>query len=722
MTVSTTDNTVIYRGNGAATEFAVPFKITDEDNLVVYRRVYATGEHHYTYSGTEYSYSGIGDDAGTLTLAGAALDDDYELVIQRIVPYTQELHIVNVGGFYPDTVEAQLDLMVMGLQQLGDQVSRSVRFSLGHEADELIVTDGEGMFIGLDADLNPILLSGTGTDGALRTDLAASSGSSLLGYSATAGTTSTTVQAMLRRITWVTEYGATGDGTTDDTAAIQAAIDAAGTGGTVAFEPDKVYRIHTNVNPTQTTQGGIKLVDGVTLLLNGCELKALKSDNGAGSVIQSYHVDGWRIEGPGTITGEWDLHTGSSGENGNGITVFTSNDWVIGPGITIWNTWGDGIYVGSSQADPGSYSENWLIDSPHIHTIGRNGISVVAAKNFEIRSPHIHNVTRTAPRTGIDFEPDNGAYPNENGQVTNPNIYDCQSGGVAIVKANTNIQVTGGRLEAGNHGLNIGNNANQCRVIGTKIVNNNPTNASGTAIRVTASSPSSIVNFVVSDCEIRGGAGTGASPRGYTVDIPSGADIEITDCNVHTIGAGVPGIARIAGAPVKFRNNRCTIEVGSGDAAFAWLDIASGVTLGGNIYKNLSAVTPLNAVISTGIVWLADDYAVSPLPWFTGISGLLGPFGRRGITTRGDADASVTPRVQSNTQVWSAPLTANRAVTLDVSSSIRGDRLRVVRTAASTGAFSLNVGTGPLKALATGQWCEVEYDGSAWVLIAYGSL
>jgi hypothetical protein len=45
-----------------------------------------------------------------------------------------------------------------------------------------------------------------------------------------------------------------------------------------------------------------------------------------------------------------------------------------------------------------------------------------------------------------------------------------------------------------------------------------------------------------------------------------------------------------------------------------------------------------------------------------------------------------------------------------------------VRKATATGAFNLNVGTGPLKALAVGQWCEVEYDGTAWFLSQFGSL
>lgn len=49
-------------------------------------------------------------------------------------------------------------------------------------------------------------------------------------------------------------------------------------------------------------------------------------------------------------------------------------------------------------------------------------------------------------------------------------------------------------------------------------------------------------------------------------------------------------------------------------------------------------------------------------------------------------------------------------------------RFRIVRAAAATGVFNLNVGVGPLEALAAGQWCDVQYDGAAWVLVGFGSL
>lgn len=182
MTVSTLTNSVIYRGNGATTEFAVPFKVLDEDHLVVTRRDYVTGEVLYTYVGTDFTYDGIGDTAGTLTLAGAALDDDFELVIARIVPYTQDLDIVNSGGFYPETVEEQLDLIVMGVQQVADLAGRGTTVPVGEAGFELSkAADRAGKFYAFDADGGFVASSGTGTDDGLRTDLAEDTGATLIG-------------------------------------------------------------------------------------------------------------------------------------------------------------------------------------------------------------------------------------------------------------------------------------------------------------------------------------------------------------------------------------------------------------------------------------------------------------------------------------------------------------------------------------------------------------
>jgi hypothetical protein len=100
------------------------------------------------------------------------------------------------------------------------------------------------------------------------------------------------------------------------------------------------------------------------------------------------------------------------------------------------------------------------------------------------------------------------------------------------------------------------------------------------------------------------------------------------------------------------------------------------------------------------------------------------PQGLAGTASNGDAAATLNAGTSKKTQIWNAPLTAARAVTLQTTNVIDGDTFLITRTAASTGAFNLNVGTGPLKALATGQWCRVTYSSTlaAWVLSEFGSL
>lgn len=88
----------------------------------------------------------------------------------------------------------------------------------------------------------------------------------------------------------------------------------------------------------------------------------------------------------------------------------------------------------------------------------------------------------------------------------------------------------------------------------------------------------------------------------------------------------------------------------------------------------------------------------------------------------GNAAKTLTDGASEDTQIWDTAITADRAVTLSTTGVEDGAKFRTVRTASATGAFNLNVGTGPLKALAAGEWCDVEYDGSAWVLTAFGAL
>jgi len=76
-------------------------------------------------------------------------------------------------------------------------------------------------------------------------DLASTSGSSLIGFSQTGGTAVLrTAQARFRDTVSVKDFGATGDGTTDDTATMQAAINYAVANGRDLFIPDGTYIVN----------------------------------------------------------------------------------------------------------------------------------------------------------------------------------------------------------------------------------------------------------------------------------------------------------------------------------------------------------------------------------------------------------------------------------------------------------------------------------------------
>ena len=89
-------------------------------------------------------------------------------------------------------------------------------------------------------------------------------------------------------------------------------------------------------------------------------------------------------------------------------------------------------------------------------------------------------------------------------------------------------------------------------------------------------------------------------------------------------------------------------------------------------------------------------------------------------TVASDAAFTLTPLSSAPDQLHTGTLTANRAVTLSTTNAYSGARFRISRTGG--GAFTLDVGTGPLKALATNTWGEFVYDGAAWRLGAYGAL
>ncbi len=227
MTVSSTANVAKYRGNGATTVFAFPFLVLEETDLIVALQSYATGEMYTPLVAGQYTITGLGLDAGGSVTITPAIASTFNVVLERRVPYTQLTDIVNQSGFYPEDVERQFDLNVMQVQQLKEILDRTVKFPIGEVGGVLPAeTARAGMFLGFDAGGDVTVLSGTGADSALRTDLVADGGSLLFKFLAGGvGAEARTGQAKLRDSVNLKDFGVTANGVTNDTAKILSAFD-----------------------------------------------------------------------------------------------------------------------------------------------------------------------------------------------------------------------------------------------------------------------------------------------------------------------------------------------------------------------------------------------------------------------------------------------------------------------------------------------------------------
>ena len=95
------------------------------------------------------------------------------------------------------------------------------------------------------------------------------------------------------------------------------------------------------------------------------------------------------------------------------------------------------------------------------------------------------------------------------------------------------------------------------------------------------------------------------------------------------------------------------------------------------------------------------------------------PYQRQLIENAADAAIVLDPNLgDDSTVLQSAPLTATRLITLPTN-AFAGQRLNVVRDVGATGTADLSV--GGLKVLEVSEWCSLTYNGTAWILTAFGA-
>jgi hypothetical protein len=321
MTVSSDVNKITYAGNGSTQVFSVNYYFLADSHLQVVLITTAGVETVQTLT-TNYTVTGAGNEAGGSITMLVAPPTGVSVVIQRVVPATQETDYLANDPFPAESHERALDKLTMLVQQNERENDRSLKIPLSavpttstelpapvgnkllawnsnasaitnFDPADIITIVGQqtsygdvftgngvttdftlarspGSVFGLDVSINGVTqvpnvdytlggttLTFTSAPPAAASQILARYAEVYEEVSADAqnvryvpagtGAVTTTVQAKLRETVSVKDFGAVGDGVTDDTAAVNAAFVHAVTVNKTVYIPAGAYKISSTI-------------------------------------------------------------------------------------------------------------------------------------------------------------------------------------------------------------------------------------------------------------------------------------------------------------------------------------------------------------------------------------------------------------------------------------------------------------------------------------------
>lgn len=334
----------------------------------------------------------------------------------NFVNYTasQEIQTATAGQtvFTLTTMQYQpgtnsLAVFVDGVNQYGPGASYAYV-----ETDSTTVTFTTGLHVGADVKFTTTsLTTGNATN------------ASLVTYDPPfTGAVAETVAAKLAQTVSVKDFGAVGDGVTDDTAAIQAAIDAANS----VYFPAGTYLTNTVTLASNTHLHG----DGASSIIKqntttGASYGTLYVDSGSSSAfVENIYIEKLQLLGQVATLGFSEFEHLISA---SGVKDFTVENCLI-KGFR-----GDGVYIASS---PTAATERHNVNVSILNNVfdgvnkdNRNGLSVLDCDGLLVDGNTFKNCTKSTMPGPIDIEPNaNLFHVIRNIKITNNHFTNTDAG------------------------------------------------------------------------------------------------------------------------------------------------------------------------------------------------------------------------------------------------------------------------------------------------------
>jgi hypothetical protein len=235
----------------------------------------------------------------------------------------------------------------------------------------------------------------------------------------------------LAEVVSVKDFGAVGDGVTDDTNAILLAIAAMPANGSTLFFPAGTYIVNSdNYNGLKFDGKSNFAVEGYGATI---KVKANASVVGGYEVMSFFNCSNGAISGL-TINGNRANRTIPGETSAHALTICTSCSQITVNDVIAVNSPADGFLITTfTPATANTYPTDITLVNCVADNAYRNGLSSIGSLRLTLRGGEYKNTNGTLPRCGIDIEPDAGyTYGNQDTIIDGVRLFNNDGYGLAL--------------------------------------------------------------------------------------------------------------------------------------------------------------------------------------------------------------------------------------------------------------------------------------------------